>query len=853
MAFKQNNVFLEKLFGGLILACLSVSMFADVSESEFQMFSTNLHNKVGSSNDASNPSDPLMSMMSSMMGGDVQGDTGFDIQALLAEMQKSFDERLKREFEENLKLLPDNLRKLFEEQEGNFERVNRSLQLENHVIDTLNKTYLSLKRVETTSVDSKTLNVSSEKIETFATKILEALEIVYFCIDKGYINTFIKNGFLKGVTNKVESISNFVTFDKAQFHAKASRGPVFPNSIVKTLKEYSKVLKQHANEISDTSELKLNLLHLVELLNVLSNQDFNAFLNLSLNSIQFEVDNVYKILNFARFDFENYLQNLKLENSVSSGEQKKAAKFIMKKLDFYKKSLDNFYSYKNSLNVQKNLGYQLFYKSCLYTYDFYGRAVKYLPRNSKFKSIFVNAPIRGLAAVAYFFDVYMLAKGVSILDVLKGNGDLKSAARSKMALQILALFKSFFIMFSSGTFSFDKVWMVGSIMQLTAAFTYYHFLNPNGGNEFWPGEDSNIKNAVGSILNSSKKSASRLVEHFVWSLNPSMVEKVEEKTFGVVSPDLVKLMFDLVTPSLVNNYFPQSVANFHEDDSNDFGNVAARVGAEKNFIEVRHPLKKDGLSLMGFTEEQIGALQDYGFKAAGQAGFVWKAKGWLNRDTPEWWKIWKKKADKDAVTYTIKGVEFSEVQKKLLDNYISRRKYTKAEFIEGKILGYIFSQFGNHFAKSLVMNNKSTVRAFAGKVVDKGTWFLNKIGIIDSPEEEIRMMREEFAQSMGMLKEILVNMIYSTKDSSIVGTFLYNAAGTKILTYGKAAMFFRRINNNMGNMNQLREDLDDVFDAIADKIYGNIAGWVGSKFMLMVGSYVMNQWGPFYPRFRGAS
>ena len=82
----------------------------------------------------------------------------------------------------------------------------------------------------------------------------------------------------------------------------------FSPIIVKALKESSEILQQHASEISDTLELKSNLSYLAKILNVLSKQDFNAFLNLSLDKIQIEVDSVFKELKLARFDFENHLQ-----------------------------------------------------------------------------------------------------------------------------------------------------------------------------------------------------------------------------------------------------------------------------------------------------------------------------------------------------------------------------------------------------------------------------------------------------------------------------------------------------------------------------------------------------------------
>jgi len=785
-----------------------------------------------------------------------------ELQKFIAELQGEIQRKAKIELENRLKLLPEKHRELFLEQQRKFQEISLSICFENCLGKIINNVYCHLNDL-VEGIEGSQASVIKFKAE----KLSEILNAICFFLEKGYISILIGHCSLNSVEGKQKELTAFFyDYNQVPFFfpfyknhdghdEQQDEGSKKLDSFVTSkLKEFSgqlsfeSLLKDSGQNHKNSKFIKLRyeLAVLRKILIALSNKDLSSIVTICLDYLQIEAAQVYKNLSATEVLFKCLEKELGGHGESLEEKRKKAAvRFFLKELETFKKDLELFNSYKTDLKCQNSLWYRFFYNFMMVSYDLYGKVSEiktgpfhFFDGNSwstQFLSLYGwgDNVVRLAAAAGCFFDYYSALNGISLLGVMQGEGDLHTAAESKKILQFIAILKAAWLCKVTDSFSRNLWPPVKGVLQIIAALIYNHGFNFFTADRFWLNDDPNIRNAVCLFLREGKKSASELVEFLLWISNPTLAEKLEDKTLGIVKPELFGLALDILYPKLVGSMMPDAVARLSQND------LYNRLGVTYDFVEIRKPLTRENLNARGFSDAQInvlnGLVQDrdgngIGLEELGKNGFdFWGSKEKNLKDNHGF-------TDNDIIR---------------LKNHVNGVRYDYVEFIEGKIVGYIASSIGSHIGKSLVLKNQSALSSLAQKGMKGMALLLSKITGQDYVKE-LEEMDDQLKESFQLLKELIVGLIMSSGEKHIVYLLLYNFAGIGLLSYADAARYYKEINSNMDDMMKVSSCFDRMFKSVIKRIWGKVGGKVGAWIARGGAGMVMDAYGPFYPRIRNA-
>lgn len=848
----------------------------------------------------------ILNSLLGMFGG--QGADGQDaLQDFMLSFHRELQERARLDAEKKFKLLPEKFQEIFLTQQKRFKDISLSIAFENCILVLLNKIDICLNDLSVSAVNPKTERVK------------EVLQAVYYFLNEGYISFLISQGSLPRLQRKQEELAtSFYDYNQAPFFlpfsgmGRGSKLKLSPKDkkiesfIIQKLKEFKTEI-DNFKDLSIQSELNA----LSSILDAISEKDLSKLIDASLGFLTKEIDKNYKGLNAAEKAFESLTKSL-ISNSDLSEDDKQlalAAKHFLKEIKTYKKALDVFKAYKKDLKIQKSAWSAIFNNFLLVSYDLYGKIDPlnvggdslFGFRNKRFtifswdiwKNKFFGVygwsdrAIRILTSVTTFFDYYMALKGLTLLDIMEGKGELSSLGKDglslldvvngdidlnnfalkgfskKEVLMFMAMFKAWYIYKVTSTFS-KNIWPIESVLRYLAAFTTYHVFDKKTeiAKVFWPSEDYRIKNASFFMLSRAKNSLSHFVEVLLYITNPTLFENLEDKTLGIIRPELFRLLLDAGHPD-VANYFPEQIANLKRDGRFlNYKDIYYDLGLGNDFIQIKKPINIDRLNnaveegepiviesrnkddrTLTLNRERVEAISNLDLDVLRKEG--------LNKE------LRKQLANSEQFGAKLpKDKESKELQENLdlVSGYLPRlglleEPYSREEYYEGKVLGYLASSVGGHIGKSIFESKGHLLGSgllYSAKgctsVWDKITGSKSNQSILD--------VETEFREMFIMIKEVMVSLVASGHDEQVVSIFLYNLAGLGILSYSDAARFYTSIRKDMGDVLQVSLHFDDVFDSVVKRMWGRLGRFLGSIGAKWQTGNMMDQYGPFYPRIK---
>ncbi|MFH1644524.1 MAG: hypothetical protein ABIA74_05110 [bacterium] len=781
----------------------------------------------------------LNSLLSLFGAGSANGSD--PLQSFIATFEKALQEKRRKEIQEKFDLLPEKYQQMFLLQQRRMEEMSLSICFENCIVKLLNKIDEEIKKIDLTDLKSESEEIS------------EILKKVDYLLREGLISFLISRGSLPGLKRKQdELVTSFYDYNQAPFFMPFA-GVGYANKpkisakeqrvldvVVTKLKEFSVKLKSF-NRLN----IKRELNSLSEILEALSNKNLSKLIDVCLNYLKIEAQKVYNGFKIIEKEFEN------LQKNTTEIKLAQAVQHFLTEIQTHKKSLEVFNAYGKDLKIQKSFWSQLFNNFLLASYDLYGRIdpldvrkksllnIGYDSENktfsffdwngwkTKFFSYYgwTDRAVRLLTAATSFFDYYMALKALSLVEIMQGKGELTSLGKDGLSLldvaqgkidintfllnglskkELLlgmALFKAAYIYKVTNTFS-RNILPLASLLQYVAAFTSYHLLDKatDAAKVFWPNNDIRIKNATLSMLNLAKKSLGEFVEVLFYVVNPEFFEKLDNNTLGILRPELAELFIDMSYPDIINN-FPEQIAKIKREDRflDDF-DIYNRLSLGKNFVDLK--------------------------------------KGEISRLRGEIKELKEKPHQTRFVT--------NQIEEKT--NRLNELKiYTRQEYYEGKILGYLASSVGGHIGRKVAEKNSDFIYSslITGVKGCASAW--DKL-TGKNTTQALQEMGEDFTESFFMFKEVMVALLTASGENEVAGIFLYNLAGIGLLSYLDAAQYYKKIKNNFGNILEISSIFDDIFDSVAKRFIGYTGRFVGSRTALWGTQWAIDKYGPVYPR-----
>ncbi len=178
--------------------------------------------------------------------------------------------------------------------------------------------------------------------------------------------------------------------------------------------------------------------------------------------------------------------------------------------------------------------------------------------------------------------------------------------------------------------------------------------------------------------------------------------------------------------------------------------------------------------------------------------------------------------------------------KKITDSCVNATPY----FIEGRILGYLATSLGTHFGRKFTQKHKRPIKSLLSKGVRGCTKVLAKLGFLD--EEYINwqdQIKDEIKEGLMVLSQdpALVILIQQFLFPMLVGFGIMNQL--EVAKLEKTLMSGQQLDEKEINL-----IVDKIFSSVADKMVIGAGGWVGAFISWYVANWMMQEYGPFYPK-----
>lgn len=373
--------------------------------------------------------------------------------------------------------------------------------------------------------------------------------------------------------------------------------------------------------------------------------------------------------------------------------------------------------------------------------------------------------------------------------------------------------------------------------KIAVAWSYYHtahmeLFGKGSKRELWPSSNTFL---IEALVYGARMGTHAVSQELAWQVRRSVghetLETLENYSWGVIDPEMIHAVMDSMIPYLFLN-LPKGFVNTTR--SRAYGSWYENGVAEA----FEREFKKDP------NNSRFDAYRKRLIQAGG------------------------------------KGVSSEEI----LNTYYESSNLGSVDgyYLEHMLMDYTASSIGRYWGRRITLAFKGPVASLASKVVDLGMDCLEAVGLISSDSAEaVLMWRDDLSEDMdvvvGHLKELTMMMVsnqspvrpvllqylveygYLDKDEkdefeinrSIIILILNQLIVNRLFTNSQAAEIIQACDNN-NEIFLLEPAVDKIIEGLRDSVIGLFGGFVGSEFLRRCSEYLCWQYGPFYPKIKGA-
>ena len=394
-----------------------------------------------------------------------------------------------------------------------------------------------------------------------------------------------KNFFLE-VLNKVQNIL------KSQNFMMALQFGVFNEQFKKELEDLindlNKILELDFlfKNLDDKEEIKNNLKIMQKSFEFLKQKDLNSFINCKNEYFEPKLIKVFTKLQEVQIRLDELEKSL--DDSKNNKEVKKAIKF-------WKEALEGFSFLKNSnggmfsdlegfgskwmerlekitkISPLVEGGY-VFYRKFIDLYNLdsenkenkFEFSLKNIKNPKMLMSLLADQALRLSIMPIYFLKRMVELKNANI------NPLLKEFSFQQILGEVWGMY------WDSNFYVRNQIWPLRAFYRLGPAFSYFKsrdFYNYFAKGKEWgnknicPNTKNKFKEALWFSMKDGYRSLTSVFESEICNkIDPKVLSKIENKSLGLIKPELLRFILDTSLPILTYNKFPKNVANFVAKD-----------------------------------------------------------------------------------------------------------------------------------------------------------------------------------------------------------------------------------------------------------------------------------------------